>query len=111
MGFVVLAAPVPWDLGPCPATQTDYQQTEYRQMFTHGENVPQKPLDLAQGPVGGLRLWEICKQLDVQPTARERPSGVAVPMLWPNLGSFASGSGTEASTGHGSLFCSLERLA
>jgi hypothetical protein len=40
LGFVVLAAPVPWDLGPCPATQ--YQQTEYRQAFQHdAENVSQ----------------------------------------------------------------------
>jgi hypothetical protein len=44
LGFVVLAAPVPWDLGPCPAYQTEYQQTEYRQTFQHDvENVSQIP--------------------------------------------------------------------
>ncbi|MGA9671118.1 MAG: hypothetical protein WBQ94_18050 [Terracidiphilus sp.] len=44
LGIVVLAAPVPWDLGPCPANQTEGQHSEYRQMFQHGENVSQIPV-------------------------------------------------------------------
>jgi hypothetical protein len=46
LGIVVLFAPVPWDLGPCPADQN--KQTEYHQPFLHDvENVSQIPLGFA----------------------------------------------------------------
>ncbi|MGA9069651.1 MAG: hypothetical protein WB424_05320 [Terracidiphilus sp.] len=46
LGFLFLLAPVPWDLGPCPASQTEGQHSEYRQTFQHDvENVSQIPVD------------------------------------------------------------------
>ena len=45
LGMLLLFAPVPWDLGPCPADQTEGQQhSEYRHTFQHDvENVSQIP--------------------------------------------------------------------
>jgi len=63
-GFVVLAAPVPWDLGPCP-TQPESQHSEYRQASQHnGENVSQKHMDVTGSPVEGLEVWK--KTLDAE---------------------------------------------
>jgi len=41
LGFLILVAPVPWDLGPCPSSACQ-EQGKYRQTFQHdGENVSQ----------------------------------------------------------------------
>jgi hypothetical protein len=45
LGFLILMAPVPWDLGPCPISQPE-RHTDYRQPFQHNnEIVSQKSLD------------------------------------------------------------------
>jgi hypothetical protein len=60
LGFLILMAPIPWDLGPCP--DTPQEQTKYRQTFQHDAgNVSHKEgthaLFAVAAPVDISGLW------------------------------------------------------